>query len=57
MNNLVSHEDLERVKEILRLKEESFVTDLAKLGKESPELKQKVESLLAENQSPYEKLK
>ena len=33
MNNLVLHEDLERVKETFRLREESFVTDLAKLEK------------------------
>jgi len=31
MNNLVLHEDLERVQETFRLREESFVTDLAKL--------------------------
>ena len=57
MNNLVLHENLERVKEAFTLKEESFVTNLAKLEKESLELKQKVESLLAENQSLHEKLK
>ena len=57
MNNLVLHDDLERVKETFRLKEESFVTDLTKLEKESLELKQKIESLIAENQSLYEKLK
>ena len=57
MNNLVLHEDLERVKEILRLKEENFVTNFTKLEKESLDLKQKIESLLAENQSLHEKLK
>jgi len=57
MNNLVLHEDLERVKETFSLRVESFVTDFAKLEKNSPELQQKVESLLAENQSLYEKLK
>jgi len=57
MNNLVLHEDLERIKETFRLKEESFVTDLTKLEKESLELKRKIESLLAENQSLHEKLK
>jgi len=51
MNNLVLYEDLERVKETFRLREENFVTDLAKLKKKSLELKQKAESLLAENQS------
>ena len=54
MNNLVLSEDLERVKETFRPREESFVTDFAKLEKESLELKQKVESLLAENQSLHE---
>jgi len=57
MNNLVLHEDLERDKETFRLREESFVTDFAKLKKESLELKQKVESLLAENHSLHKKLK
>ena len=51
------HEDLERVKEILRLKEENFVTNFTKLEKESLDLKQKIESLRAENQSLHEKLK
>ena len=31
MNNIVLREDLERVKEILRLKEENFVTNFTKL--------------------------
>ena len=57
MKNLVLHEDLKRVKETCRLREESFVTDLTKLEKESLELKQKAESLLANNQNLYEKLK
>ena len=57
MNNLVLHEDLERVKETFRPKEESFVTNLTKLEKESLELKQKIESLLAKNQSLHEKIK
>ena len=39
MNNLVLHENLERVKEILRLKEECFVTNFTKLEKESLDLK------------------
>ena len=51
MKNLVLHEDLERVKETFRLREESFVTDLTKLEKESLELKQNAESLLVENKS------
>jgi len=49
MKNLVLHEDLERIKETFRLKEEILVTYLAKLEKESLELKQKAESLLVEN--------
>jgi len=57
MNNLVLHEDLERVKKILRLKEEYFVTNFTKLKKESLDLKQKIESLLPENQNLHEKLK
>ena len=57
MNNLVLHEELERVRETFRLKEENFVTSLTKLEKESPDLKQKIESLLAENQGLHEKLK
>ena len=57
MNNLVLHENLARVKEILRLKEECFVTNFTKLEKESLDLKQKIESLLAENQNLKEKLK
>jgi len=57
MNNLVLYEDLERVKETFRLKEENFVTNLTKLENESLDLKQKIESLLVENQNLYEKLK
>jgi len=57
MNNLVLHEDLERVKETFRLKEENFIINFTKLEKESHDLKQKIESLLAENQSLYERLK
>ena len=33
MNNLVLQEDLKRIKETFRLREENFVTDLAKLEK------------------------
>jgi len=57
MNNLVLHDDLERVKETLRLKEENFVANLTKLEKESLDSKQKIESLLVENQNLHEKLK
>jgi len=57
INNLVLHGDLERIKETLTLKEESFVIDFAKLKKESLELNQKVESLLVENNRLHDKLK
>jgi len=57
MNNLVLHEDLERVKEAFTLKEESFVTNLTKMENESLELQRRIKSLLAENQSLHEKLK
>ena len=57
MKSLVLHEDLEIVKETFRLKEEIFVTDLTKLEKESLELKQKVESLLVENNKLHERVK
>ena len=50
MDNLVLHDDLERTKEILRLKEECFVTNFTKLEKEFLDLKQNIESLLVENQ-------
>jgi len=51
------HEDLERIKETFRLKEEILITDLTKLKKESLELKQKAESLLVENNKLHEKIK
>jgi len=35
MDNLVSHDNLEKVKETLRIKEENLVTNLSKLEKES----------------------
>jgi len=46
-----------KVKEIIKLKEECFVTNFTKLEKESLDLKQKIESLLVENQNLHEKLK
>ena len=57
MNNLVLLEDFERTKEILKLKEECFVTNFTNLEKESLELKEKIETLLVENQTLQEKLK
>ena len=57
MKNLVLHEDIERVKETFRLKEEILVTYLTKLEKESLELKQKAKSLLIENNKLHETIK
>ena len=55
--NLVLHDDFNKLKETLSLKEEPFVADLTKLESESLELKQKVESLLVENNKLLETLK
>jgi len=57
MENIVLHEDLNKFKETLSMKEEAFATDLTKIENESLELKQKVESLLIENSKLLEKLK
>jgi len=57
MKYLVLHEELERIKETFKLKEESLVTDLIKLEKESLELKQKAESLPVENNKLHETIK
>ena len=57
MKNLVLQEDLEKIKENFKLEEESLVTDLAKLEKESLQLKQKTESLLVENNKLHETIK
>jgi len=57
MKNLVLHEDLERIKETFSLREETLVTNLTKIEKESLELKQKAESLLVENNKLHEKIK
>ena len=57
MKNIVLHEDLNKSKETLSMKEEAFATDFTKLENESLELKQKVESLLIENSKLVEKLK
>jgi len=57
MKNLVLHEDIGRVKETLRLKEEILVSDLTKLEEESLKLKQKAESLLVKNNKLHETLK
>ena len=57
MENLVLHEDLNRIKDTLNLTEESSETELTGLEKESLDLKQKMESLLVENKNSHEKLK
>jgi len=57
MKNIVLHDDLNKFKETLSSKEEMLATDLAKLEKESLELKQKVESLLDKNNKLLDKLK
>ena len=57
MNNLVLHEDFERTKEILKLKEDCFAKNYDILKKESLETKEKIESLLVENQKLHEKIK
>jgi len=57
IKNLVLHEELEKIQETFRMKEETLVTNLTKLEKESLELKQKAESLLVENNKLHEKIK
>jgi len=56
MKHLVLYDDLNKFKETLCLKEEAFATDFTKLENESLELKQKVESLLDENNKLLDKL-
>jgi len=56
MKHLVLHDDLNKVKETLSLKEEAFATDFAKLKNESLELKQSVESILDGNSKLLNKL-
>ena len=46
MENLFLHEDLNRIKETLNLKEESFETELTRLEKKSLDLKQKMNPYL-----------
>ena len=54
---LVLHENLNKLKHTLSMKEELFATDFTKLESESLELKQKVESLAVDNSKLLEKLK
>ena len=51
------HEDLNKLKDTLSMKEEAFANDFTKLESESLELNQKVESLLVENSKLLKKLK
>jgi len=57
IKHLVLLDDLNKVKETLNLKEEVFATEFSKLENESLELKQKVKSLLDENNKLLDKLK
>jgi len=57
IKSLVLHEDLEKIKETFRLKEETVVTNLTKLKKASFELKQKAEFQLVENNKLHEMIK
>ena len=57
MRTLVLQKDLAKLKETLSMKEEAFVIDFAKLEKEFLKSKQKVESLLVENNKLVDKLK
>jgi hypothetical protein len=56
MDHLVLHENLVSAKETFKLREETFVTNLAKLEEEVLELKRKIESLLGKNQSLHDQL-
>ena len=57
MRTLVLQEDPDKLKEILSMKEEAFVTEFTKLKNEFLESKQIVESLLVENNKLLENLK
>ena len=57
MSTLVLQENYDKLKETLGLKEEIFAAELAKFGKDSLVLRQKAETLLAENKNLAEKLK
>jgi len=57
MSILVLQEKHDKLKETLGLKEVTFAAELAKLEKDSLVLKQKAETLLAENKNLVEKLK
>ena len=54
---LVLHEDLDKFKETLSMREKVLNTDLSKLKSESLQLKQRIESLICENSQLLEKLK
>jgi len=54
---LVLHEDINKLKETLSMKEEVFNTDLSKLESESLQLKWRLEVLICENSQLLKKLK
>uniref|UniRef100_A0A7C8YVQ0 Uncharacterized protein n=1 Tax=Opuntia streptacantha TaxID=393608 RepID=A0A7C8YVQ0_OPUST len=54
---LVLHEDLDKLKETLSMREKVFNTDLSKLESESFQLKQRAVSLIYENSQLLEKIK
>jgi len=54
---LILHEDLNKLKETLSMKEEMFNTDLSKLESKSLQLKQRLEDLIYDNCKLLEKLK
>jgi len=53
----VLHEDLDKLKETSSKREKVFNTNLSKLESESLQLKQRIESLICENNQLLEKLK
>jgi len=54
---LLLHEDLNKIKETLSMREKVFNTDLSKLKSESLQLKQRIKTLICENSQLLEKLK
>ena len=54
---LVLHEDLNKLKETLSMREEVFNTNFSKLESESLQIKQNIESLVCENHKLLERLK
>jgi len=54
---LVLHEDLDKLKETLSMREKLFNDDLSKMESESLQLKRRIESLVCENNQLLEKIK